>query len=174
MGLGSLLKQLFLGETPRHASTAPPPSPVQPVSGAAVARTRLSAEQAIVARYFPGFAWTPSGTQTLAEGVLRINSGNAFRVRLVLPPDFPSRPPRAYVLSPALRGRGYSLHEASHRMHTLSPDEHGHVQLCTYNSESWVETNTVYHVLMKVRLWLEAYEMHLASGEPIAHFLRAA
>lgn len=55
-------------------------------------------------------------------------------------------------------------------MHTLAPVE-GRVAVCHYRPDRWDERKTLYLVLLKVRLWLEALEGHRRTGKPMDDFL---
>ena len=37
--------------------------------------------------------------------------------------------------------------------------------------EKWSNDNSLYQVLMKGRIWLEAYEIHLRTGEDLEKYL---
>jgi hypothetical protein len=76
------------------------------------------------------------------------------------------------VVNPCpLRARGYDLLAASAVMHTLSPvySHPQYVRICHYRD--WDPNKTLYLVLMKARLWVEAYEAHLRHGNPIDNYL---
>ncbi|WP_265263088.1 hypothetical protein [Spirulina subsalsa] len=77
------------------------------------------------------------------------------------------------VVSPSpLRGflgQDMKAYETSSMMHTLSPDTYGYVQICHYRD--WLPNLTLYKVVLKGRLWLEALEAHKRTGQPIDHFL---
>ena len=87
---------------------------------------------------------------------------------------YPDVAPKLYVLQPTLRCHDGSLLSelgTSSTMHVLAPNDHGHVQVCHYNDRFWRSSLTLYKVLMKTRVWLEAYERHLRHGEPVEHYL---
>lgn len=134
---------------------------------------RLIFERSYLKKVFPQFSWENPTSDTSVVGPLTTNSGRAYRIRIRLPRDYPGSYPAAYVISPhpLLDHRNVPVAASSHAMHTLAPDDTGHVQICHHNNESWCESILVAGVLYKLRLWLEAYEHHLLTGRPIANFL---
>ncbi|GHJ47575.1 hypothetical protein Cs7R123_49170 [Catellatospora sp. TT07R-123] len=135
---------------------------------------RLSWEINIVGNYFPTMRWynAPDPARAYVEGVLRTNSGRDYSLRVYVPPTFPSTCPDMVVASPApLRDRkGRKMDEASASMHTLGTRD-GCTKICHYRPNLWVPQNTVYLVLLKGRIWLEAYESHLRSGRDLDAYL---
>ncbi|MBM3879458.1 MAG: hypothetical protein FJ387_07015 [Verrucomicrobia bacterium] len=128
----------------------------------------FSRRSAFVDRYNPE-------TFSLRVG-LKCSSGQAYQLRIRIPPDYPNSIPRAYVMTPAdLRDRaGQSLAQRSpsHDMHLLSPDGN-QIQLCHYKPANWHPNVTLYKVALKCLVWLEAYENHMLTGKPIDHFLHS-
>ena len=53
-------------------------------------------------------------------------------------------------------------------MHTLDPKD-GYVQICHY--KDWSPRSTIYAVVLKGRIWLEACEAHIRTGNPLDRFL---
>jgi hypothetical protein len=53
-------------------------------------------------------------------------------------------------------------------MHILSPRD-GCVKICHY--KDWLPNLTLYLVVLKGRLWLEALEGHKRTGRPLDYFL---
>jgi hypothetical protein len=137
-------------------------------------RRRLATEHAVLARYFPSLTWRDPTGLAYITGDLRSNVGSVYTVRIQLGADFPESVPVACISRPRpLRTLdGYSFASASALMHSLGLDAEGNVVICHYNSERWTSNCTLYKVAMKVRIWLEAYEGHLRTGEPIDHFLK--
>jgi len=141
--------------------------------------TRYRIEKTILEHNFPRrFAFVDEqnpASFSLRLG-LRCASGHAYQVRIRIPPDFPNSIPRAYVMTPAdlrdHRGQGLAGQSPSHPMHLLSPED-GRVQLCHYRPENWHPNVTLYKVALKCLIWLEAYENHLLSGQPVDHFVHS-
>ena len=137
-------------------------------------RQRLTAERKILQRYFPAARWLDphDAANTRVEIDMPTNARNRYRLHLLVPSDYPSSQPDLLVVHPSpLRARGYDLLDISGGMHTLSP-LYSHpqcVRICHYRG--WDPNKTLYLVLMKARLWLEAYEAHLRHGNPIDAYL---
>ena len=137
-------------------------------------RQRLTAERKILQRYFPAARWLDpqDANNTRVEIDMPTNAHSRYRLHLLVPPDYPSSQPDLLVVHPSpLRARGYDLLETSGGMHTLSP-LYSHpqcVRICHYRG--WDPNKSLYLVLMKARLWLEAYEAHLRHGNPIDAYL---
>ena len=109
-------------------------------------------------------------------GTHRTNSGNAYELWSPIPSGYPSNRPPVYVWKPnPLRGYSYiktiNSYGVSHSMHTLSNGPNGEVQICHWRDERWHSGITLNKVMLKVVLWLEAYEQHLSSGDPITSFV---
>lgn len=137
---------------------------------------RLTLEEELLRETF-GPSWHLQGTKGQTShgmiGELRTNDGNCYIV-FVPVAGFPDAPPAAYVLDPVLARRdGKPLPELSHQFHTRERDAHGNVQICHYDDDAWDASVTVYKVVLKVRIWLEAYERYRATGKAIHHFLAA-
>jgi len=137
-------------------------------------RQRLDAEQRVLAEHFPSFIFhdldTPTGR---VDGVLTSNTDTAYKVRLYLR-DFPDEVPQAFIMDPILQHvNGYPLAElgGDERFHVLRPDGMGHVQICHFPDRYWRSSVTLQHVILKVRVWLEAYEGHHNTGRTIDNFL---
>ena len=138
-------------------------------------RRRLALEKQILDQRLPQFRWFNPATPGAAFllGTITTSSDGSYGVKVLPPANYPSGPPRGYVVRPRpLAGhRGRSLLLTDMAMHTQPPDEEGHVQVCLYRADHWVESNTIFKVVVKMQLWLEAYEAHLATGLPIDHYL---
>lgn len=59
----------------------------------------------------------------------------------------------------------------SSTMHLRTPNTHGHPQICHYNDQYWNPAVTLYKVVIKGRIWLEGYEIHLRTGNDIDQYL---
>lgn len=107
----------------------------------------------------------------------RTNSANSYKIWSPIPGQYPYSKPPVYVHQPnPLWGFGYlktiNSYDVSHRMHTLSNGPNGEVQICHWSSDRWHSGITLNRVMLKVVLWLEAYEQHLATGKDICDFVR--
>jgi hypothetical protein len=54
--------------------------------------------------------------------------------------------------------------------HTLG-NRDGFLKICHCRPSSWTSSSTLYDVVMKGRLWLEAYEGYLMTGKDLSTFL---
>lgn len=99
------------------------------------------------------------------------NSGTVYTVKIDLS-DFPNSVPDAFIISPKPLKTltGESMLGASHAMHTLSGVD-GCTKVCHYGPRDWSSNVSLYKVLIKIRVWLEAYETHLKTGEPLSNYL---
>lgn len=130
---------------------------------------RLAVEQVILGKYFPTFKVAAD----VARGTVASNSGTLYGVKLVLA-GFPSRMPHAYITSPRLvahDGRRLEAIASSSKLHVLGADDDGNPQVCHFRADLWTPDVTLYQVVMKIRLWLEAFEAHRATGQPLDRFL---
>ena len=137
---------------------------------------RLQYETAILERYFPKrykLENLYSVNEFLDVGV-QTQSGNVYRLNIRLKPDYPNSLPEVYVVYPLpLRKHdGHIIEGYSHDMHTLSNDGNK-IQICHFKPENWNPNQSLYKIVMKARIWLEAYEGHLRTGKPIDNYLRS-
>ena len=151
---------------------APKESPMTPQVVA-----RLQKEQALLKTYFPTFhiQCPDDPGRAGAVGTLTTNAGNEYGLWIPLGTTFPNERPEMFVVSPKgltnRRGKKLAKIGTDAAMHLLAPNEHGHPQICHHNDASWTPNVTLYKVVMKARLWLEAYEMHKTTGKDIDHYL---
>jgi ubiquitin-protein ligase len=135
---------------------------------------RLQQEIAILEKYFPRkykFKNLYSENELLDVGI-KTQSGKVYRLNVKLEPDYPSSIPSVYVVFPLPlhKNDGSIISEASHDMHTLSNDG-ANIQICHFKTGNWNPNQSLYKVILKARIWLEAYEGHLATGNPIDNYL---
>jgi hypothetical protein len=110
-------------------------------------------------------------------GIHRTSSENPYELWSPIPSGYPSSRPPVYVWKPnPLWGYSYTKtinsYGVSHSMHTLSNGPNGEVQICHWRDERWHSGITLNKVMIKALLWLEAYEQHVSSGDPITNFVR--
>lgn len=145
-------------------------------------RLRLALERQLLKQHMPGFDLLDPSGATYASGKFTSNSGRIYSVRVNLPERYPDACPKVYITDPmplwgyrgffgALRQKTIASYGVSHDMHTLGVHDRGWVQVCHFRSERWSASSTLVQVLVKVRLWLEAYEAHCRTGRPIDDFL---
>lgn len=99
----------------------------------------------------------------------RTNRGNVYTMRVDLD-NFPNSIPPAFVTKMLKTKNGENMSGPSASMHTLS-SEHGYTKICHYGSNAWQPSVSIYKVYLKCRLWLEMYELHLQTGNPIDFYL---
>ena len=68
---------------------------------------------------------------------------------------------------------GNDLSGTSACMHTLS-SEHGWTRICHYGYNDWTPAVSLFKVYVRCHLWLEMYEAHLQTGNPIDYYLKHA
>ncbi len=117
------------------------------------------------------------GENYYLQGRHKTNSGNAYTIWSPIPIRYPYKYPPVYVQEPnPLPGYRYgqstNSYGVSHDMHTFSNGPNGEVQICHWRDERWHSGITLNKVMIKVVLWLEAYEQYLSTGTKISEFLR--
>ena len=134
-----------------------------------VQRQRLAVEKDILDGYFPGkVEWIDPTENTKVEVTMTTNSDQVYCLRLYIRPDFPNSLPILVVRSSPNPMPNWP---ATHATHTLGQTKEGHLIICHYLKDRWNPEHTFYEVFVKGRLWLEAYEGHLATRKPMAHYL---
>lgn len=135
---------------------------------------RIEIEHALLWQYFGTTFWFANEDGLCAEIGLRTNSGQQYAVRFVLPDGYPDALPEALVTHPKPLidhdGRCLADFGPSSSMHILEGHD-GFTSICHYHPARWAADMTLYKVAMKARIWLEAYEIHLRTGDPIDTYL---
>lgn len=137
---------------------------------------RLQFETTILERYFPRkfkFENLNLSNEILDVGI-KTQSGKIYRLNIKLKTDYPNSLPEVYVIFPLPLRKfdGSRIQGASHEMHTLSNDG-DKIQICHFKPENWNPNQSLYKIILKVRIWLEAYEGHLRTGNPIDDYLNS-
>jgi ubiquitin-protein ligase len=124
--------------------------------------------------YFPQFRCLIGRGKIYFTGTLTTNEGNPYVIRVDLPDNYPASMPHSFVLSPNPLPSygGYNFMKATHEMHCWSPDDQGNVQMCLYHPKAWTPNDTIYHIIMKARFWLEAYERHVKTHLPMNRLIK--
>lgn len=103
------------------------------------------------------------------------NAGNPYDLWIPVPRGYPDARPPLYIIrpNPLPMASGGMIHAlgVSHAMHTLTPGPRNEVQICHWRDNRWHAGITLARVLLKGLIWLEAYEQHLATGDPISRFV---
>jgi hypothetical protein len=99
-----------------------------------------------------------------------------YRLRIEISSSYPDEKPKVYVESPVplrayLTGKNIRDYAPSHNYHVLSTSSRGEVQICHFSADDWDATKSIHLVVLKAKLWLQAYgEHHLTTGRPICDF----
>jgi len=140
---------------------------------------RLNIEKEILEKYFPrrhAFVHPTDPSRSYLDVGLKTNSGRAYRLKIIIPPDYPSAMPLVYIVFPNrlldYRGKNLAAMGADGSMHVLPPNDGGCIQLCHFSSSLWHPGLTLYKVALKCLVWLEAYHNHLLTGKDIDYYLR--
>ncbi len=106
---------------------------------------------------------------------VQTNSKKVYTIKVDLTGGFPYSVPSVFIMTPKplLTWDGHPMLEPSHSMHTLQ-GENGCVRVCHYGQIDWVPNVSLYQVIVKVRIWLEMYEVHLKTGRPLDYYLTSA
>ena len=130
---------------------------------------RLAAEKSVLDHYFSGCVkWIDPTRHTKVEVTLKTNNDNEYTLRVYIGSDFPnSIPDMVVVRSP----KPMPDWGGSYTNHTLGKRD-GYLKICHYHYSQWSDRSSLYEVVMKGRVWLEAYEGHLRTGKPMNYFLR--
>jgi hypothetical protein len=136
---------------------------------------RLQHETTILETFFARkyqFVNLNSPLELLDVGV-KTQSGKVYRINIHLKSDYPNSLPEVFVVSPILRMKDGSIIDSyNHDMHTLHIGSDG-IQICHFKSEKWNPQESLYKIILKARIWLEAYEGHLRTGKPINDYLKS-
>lgn len=103
-------------------------------------------------------------------------AGIWYRLRVEVSDTYPDEKPKVYVEQPVplaayWSGRTISEFAPSHNYHVHSTSSQGEIQICHFSDGSWDATKSIHLVVLKAKLWLEAYaEHHLKTGQPICDF----
>ena len=135
-------------------------------------RQRLAVEKAVLEKYFPGrVKWIDPTGDTKVEVGFNTNNGNGYRLRIYLHKDsnsdFPNSMPDMVVADSSKPMPDWGKRSITH---TLGRRD-DFLQICHYHPSRWTDRSSLYEVFMKGRVWLEAYEGHLRTGENMNYFL---
>ena len=141
----------------------------------ATQQRRLGFEKDLLEKYFRNrVAWINPTGDTRVEVRVTCTNDKQYTLRVYLPADYPNSCPQMVVSSPSsfLRMKnGSLLNGMSGANHTLGSKD-GCTQICHFNSSLWRDDNTLYQIIMKGLIWLEAYEAHLRTGESLSRYLQ--
>ena len=128
---------------------------------------RILEERDMLSAYFPGkVTWRDRATKV--EIRMTTNSDNEYCLRVYLPDDFPNSVPDMVIIESPQPMPDW---QSGSQTHTRKRRD-GFLRICHYRRARWDCDNYLYHVFLKGRLWLEAYEAYLRTSEPVDQFLR--
>lgn len=137
-------------------------------------KERLDIETRVLEKYFPKkFNFVninyPAG---YLEVGLKTQSGVVYKLRIEMKIDYPNSKPDVYVSYPGTLANYYGdkMLGASSTMHTLTAKEEM-TQICHTWDTNWNPNRSLFQVIMKARIWLEAYEGHKRTGNSMDHYL---
>lgn len=143
---------------------------------------RLGYEKGILTDYFGSkVSWinpTRRG-DTRVEVRVTCTNDKKYTLRVYLPSDFPNACPSMVVIPPSSKWFSYYLRKKNgDKMNGMSASYHtlegidGFTCICHFDKCLWRDNNTIYQVVMKGMIWLEAYEAHLRTGKLMNAFLQ--
>ena len=131
-------------------------------------KCRLAAEKSMLEHYFPGAVkWIDPTEDTKVEVTLHTNNDNKYTLRVYIE-NFPNALPDMVVISSPAPMPDWG---SSAVTHTFDKRD-GCLKICHCHRGNWTDRFSLYEVVMKGRIWLEAYEGHLRTGEPMNYFLK--
>ena len=117
----------------------------------------------------------PQGNYYFIYGDYNSSSRRSYTIWCKIPDYYPNECPKVCVHKPnpliGYGGRAINSYGLSHLMHTLEPSSSGEVQICHWRQSRWDSSITLDKVMIKVMLWLEAFEQHLLTGQSINDFV---
>ena len=136
-------------------------------------RQRLGFEKDLLEKYFGNrVTWIDPTGDTKIEVRVTCSNDKQYTLRVYLPADYPNSVPEMIVKTPSMctltRRDGSDL--------VGSPDhvygtKDGCTMICHFKPNLWRSDNTLYQVVMKGLIWLEAYQAHLRTGSNLSAYL---
>ena len=141
----------------------------------ATQQKRLSFEKDLLERYFRNrVTWIDPADNTKVEIRVTCSNDKQYTLRIYIPDDYPNSCPDMVVCNPSnclTKRNGIPMDSPSDHNHTWR-SKHGCTQICHYKPAEWTDDNTLYQVTMKGLIWMEAYESHLRTGNPLSNYLQ--
>ena len=136
---------------------------------------RLAFEAGCLEEHMASFRFYEPSGDTYVEGCAWTSGrSRKYRARITIPNWYPHEQPSLYIIEPhalpmyANEGTVNDLGACS-AFHTHSNGLGGCVRVCYI--DNWDSSMNCVFILGRLHLWLEAYELHLATGKPLGHFL---
>lgn len=140
----------------------------------ATQRQRLAFEKSLLEKYFRNrVSWIDPTGDTKVEVRVTCSNDKQYTLRIYLPQDFPNSVPPMIVKTPwmtTLKKRDGRTDLGGSSDHTYGTRD-GCTQICHFKPELWKDNITLYQVVMKGLIWLEAYEAHLRTGASLSRYL---
>ena len=136
--------------------------------------SRLLFETAILKRYFADrFLFIIDGRKEVLLVGVKSQSGKVYQIKIELSEIYPIEMPNAFIVYPKglTNFKGKRLPAFCHEMHILENDSKG-VQICHFVPGNWNPNQSLYKVVLKVKIWIESYEGHLKNGKSINDYLQ--
>lgn len=146
------------------------------MSWSPVQKLQLMSEKNILDKYFHAdrVKWYNQVTNNAYIDVeMTSNSDNKYTLRVYLSQDYPNSCPEMVLVSPSnMRLKnGDALPRNEAKFHTAG-ERDTFIKICHSLPELWTGDNTIYQLFIKGRLWIEAYERHLDTGNDIDVYLK--
>lgn len=135
---------------------------------------RKQFELAILNQFFKNrYAFMTEGRNEWFEVGLKSNQGNVYKITISIPLNYPYELPETAITFPTeLRGfKRSKIKSFCHEMHTLSCLKSS-LGLCLFHPSQWHPNQSIYKVIVKTKLWIEAYENHVKTGQNINTYLK--
>lgn len=141
----------------------------------ATQQKRLGFEKNLLEKYFRNrVTWIDPTGNTRVEVRVTCTNDKQYTLRVYLPSDYPSSCPEMIVSYPSscLRRRDGSLMSGMSGADHILGLRDGCTKICHFDSSLWKDDNTLYQIVMKGLIWLEAYEAHLRTGHSLNRYLQ--
>lgn len=139
---------------------------------------RFKIENEILNKFFPNSFqfFDMGGKSSYLEVKLKSNSKQQYTIKVTVAEDYPNRMPKIYITQPEdlkdFRGRKLVDMGAVHKLHLLHP-KGNFPQLCHFKPANWNANVSLYKVVLKARIWIEAFEAHKRTGKTLDHFVKS-
>lgn len=136
-------------------------------------QSRLAHEKDILDGKLKNVSWfnPTSAGNTRVEWRVNTNNGKSYTLRIYIPRNFPNECPILVVSSPSTPLRRKDGNPVAGGKDHVYGTHDGLTEICHFVKGKWKTDNTLYQVLMKGRIWLEAFEIHLRTGEDLEKYL---
>ena len=122
----------------------------------------------LLEHYFPDCVqWIDPTGDTKVEVTLKTNNDNEYTLRIYVG-NFPNAVPDMVVVRSPQPMPDWGLCGKNHTLNRRG----GYLTICHYHPSRWTDRSSLYEVVMKGRVWLEAYEGHIRTGQDMNYFLR--